>query len=70
MGIRLPGSDEMVKGELFDGIRIDPESVPSGKHLYWMRHEDGDVCIPVSISPESILVNAAQAVYVETSACA
>lgn len=57
MGIKLSGSDEMVKGELFDGIRIDPESVPSGKHLYWMRHEDVDFCVPVSISPKSILVN-------------
>lgn len=57
LGIKLSGSDEMVKGELFDGMRLHPDSIPPGKHLYWMRHDEGDMGTPVSISPKSILVN-------------
>lgn len=57
MGIQLSGSGDMTSGELFDGMRLHPDSIPPGKHLYWMRHDEGDVGTPVSISPKCILVD-------------
>ena len=57
MDIQLSGSDEWISGELFDGMRLEPDSIPTGKHLYWMRHDEGDMGTPVSISPSPILVD-------------
>ena len=57
MDIQLSGSDEWISGELFDGMRLEPDSIPTGKHLYWMRHDEGDMGTPVSVSPSPILVD-------------
>ena len=45
--------------EYFDGIRIDPQSLPKGKHMYHTRHSDNDISQPVTIAPEgtAVIVN-------------
>ena len=44
------------KGEFID-LRIDPKTIPKGKHWYHCRHDDnGDWCTPVSIEMK-VLVN-------------
>ena len=47
------------KVEYFDGIRIDPQSLPKGKHMYHTRHSDNDISQPVTIAPEgtAVIVN-------------
>ena len=36
---------------LFIDVRIDPNTVPGGKFIYYCRHESGDWIIPVTIEP-------------------
>lgn len=56
--IRVKYQRQTNEVEYFDGARINPESVPEGKHLYWTRHSDnGDMAHPVTISPKPIIVN-------------
>jgi hypothetical protein len=45
--------------EFFDWIRVNPDTIPKGKHMYHTRHRDNDWSSPVTIAPEgkSILVN-------------
>lgn len=47
-----------ITGEFFDGMRIDPETIPSGKHWYQTRHDDnGNWTDPVTILRGRIIVN-------------
>lgn len=57
--IRMKRKKEVHLVEYFDGIRIDPSTVPEGKHLYHTRHSDTDITSPVSIVPEgqAVIVN-------------
>lgn len=57
--IRIKRQKDIHKVEYFDGIRIDPKSLPKGKHMYHTRHSDNDVCQPVAIAPEgtAVIVN-------------
>lgn len=57
--IRIKRQKEHHEVEYFDGVRIDPESLPEGKHLYHTRHSDTDISQPVTIAREGkvILVN-------------
>lgn len=50
----IPGRHTAV---LFDGIRLDKFSIPEGKHLYGIRHEDNDWGSPATIAPALPLVN-------------
>lgn len=50
--IRLKKEKEINRVEYFDGVRIDPNSVPDGKHLYHTRHSDTDLSQPKTILPE------------------
>ena len=45
--------------EYFDGVRVDPASLPKGLHMYHTRHSDTDMSQPVTIAPEGtpIIVN-------------
>ena len=44
------------KGEFID-LRIDPATIPQGKHMYHCRHDDsGDWCTPVTIE-KRVIVN-------------
>ena len=58
--IRLKRQKEFHDVEFFDGMRIDPSTIPAGKHMYHTRHDDyGNICTPVAIAPEGtgIVVN-------------
>ena len=58
--ITLDGEDKPHIVEFFDGVRLDPKTIPSGKHLYHTRHDDyGNWSEPVTIAPEGsqIMVN-------------
>ena len=51
--IRLRGKEGVKVVEWLEGIRLNKEKLPEGKHLYETRHaDDGDWCTPVSIVPE------------------
>lgn len=52
-------NEEYYEVEFFDGVRLDPESIPEGKHTYHTRHADDDMSQPVTIAPEGemILIN-------------
>lgn len=52
----LPGG-RVINGEFFDGVRLDPASIPSGKKLLHLCHADDDWSAPASVSPNPILVN-------------
>lgn len=52
--IRIKRQKECHEVEFFDGIRIDPSTIPSGKHMYHTRHADNDCCQPKTIAPEGI----------------
>ena len=44
------------EGEFYD-FRIDPKTIPEGKYMYHMRHDDnGDWCTPISIE-KGVMVN-------------
>lgn len=57
--IRIKRQKEYHEVEYFDGVRIDPKSLPEGKHLYHTRHSDTDISQPVTIAREGnvIVVN-------------
>jgi len=58
--IKIKGSKEWEKVEWFDGIRINPASLPTDKHLYHTRHaDDKDWARPATIVPKgaNVLVN-------------
>ena len=59
LDIRLKRQKESHEVEYFDGIRLDPDTIPSGKHMYHTRHSDTDMTEPRTIAPEgmSIMVN-------------
>lgn len=47
-----------ISGEFFDGMRIDPDTIPSEKTWYQTRHDDdGNWSDPVTIVRGRILVN-------------
>lgn len=57
--IRMKRQKDIHKVEYFDGIRINPKSLPKGKHMYHTRHSDNDISQPVTIAPEgtAVIVN-------------
>lgn len=47
-----------ISGEFFDGMRIEPQTIPSGKSWYQTRHDDdGNWSDPVTIVRGRIIVN-------------
>lgn len=54
--IRIKRQKDYHTVEYFDGVRIDPSSLPENKHLYHTRHSDTDISIPVSIAPEGTVI--------------
>ena len=38
--MRLAYTDDTMMVEWFDGVRIDPRTIPAGKHAYQTRHSD------------------------------
>jgi len=40
-----------VEGKWFDGTRINPTTIPSGKYAYQTRHGEDDWSAPISIAP-------------------
>lgn len=54
--IRIRGQRGVREVEWADGIRIAPDSLPSGKHAYTTRHSDNDWCTPVAIAPECDMI--------------
>lgn len=59
LNIRLKGQKQKRQVEYFDGIRINPESIPEDSHMYHTRHSDRDITQPVTILPEhqTVVVN-------------
>lgn len=57
--IRLKYQKDCHTIEFFDGVRVNPDSIPEGKHMYHTRHADNDVSQPIAIAPEGkpIIVN-------------
>lgn len=57
--IRIKRQKEYHTVEYFDGVRLDPSTLPEGKHMYHTRHSDSDMAYPVAITPEGtpIIVN-------------
>ena len=57
--IRLKRQKKTYMVQFFDGMRIDPKTVPECLHVYHTRHSDTDCSQPVTIAPEGvgILVN-------------
>ncbi len=57
--IRIKRQKEYHTVEYYDGIRIDGDTLPKGKHMYHTRHSDTDVSQAVTIAPEgtTIIVN-------------
>lgn len=57
--IRIKRQKEYHKVEYFDGIRLNPNTLPEGKHMYHTRHSDSDISAPVAIAPEGtpVIVN-------------
>lgn len=58
-----------LSGEFFDGMRIDPDTIPAGKHWYQTRHDDyGNWSDPVTIIEEhGIAVNFCGTLISDTS---
>lgn len=54
--IRLKRQKDIHTVEFFDGMRLNPQTIPKGKHMYHTRHSDRDVTQPVAIAPEGIPV--------------
>lgn len=59
LDIRFKYKRESHEVEYYDGVRINPETLPEGKHLYHTRHSDTDITQPLTIAPEgvNIIVN-------------
>ena len=57
-----------LKGEFFDGERIDPATLPKGKFRYQTRHNDNcDWSTPVTIRQGMIMVNFCGTVISDTN---
>ena len=54
--IRIKRQKETHVIEFYDGVRIDPATLPKGKHLYHTRHSDTDMSQPVTIAPEGVAI--------------
>lgn len=55
--IRIRHKEGIKQVEWCEGVRLDSENIPQGKHLYQTRHADnGDWCTPVSIMPKGVNV--------------
>ena len=65
--IEVNGKDYLV--EWFVGIRIDPATIPEGKHLYQTRHAEGDWGRPISITKGNVLMNFCGSVVTSESLC-
>ena len=56
--IRIRHKEGVKVVEWCEGVRLDKEDIPTGKHCYQTRHADnGDWCTPVSIAPEGTKVS-------------
>lgn len=57
--IRIKRQAEYHTVEYFDGVRLNPNTLPEGKHMYHTRHSDYDMASPVAIAPEGtpVIVN-------------
>lgn len=55
ISIEVNGKDYIV--EWFYGIRLDPATIPEGKHLYKTRNAEDDWGRPISITKDDVLVN-------------
>lgn len=57
--IRIKRQKDFHTVEYFDGIRVNPDSVPDDKYMYHTRHSDTDITQPVAIAPKgtTIIVN-------------
>lgn len=58
--IHVVGENKNREVQFFDGMRLDPNSIPEGKHMYHTRHNDeNDWSTPVSVQKEGagIMVN-------------
>ena len=57
--IRLKRQKQVRTIQFFDGMRLNPDTIPAGLHAYHTRHSDTDCTQPVTIAPEGveILVN-------------
>lgn len=57
--IRLKRQKQVRTIQFFDGMRLNPDTIPAGLHVYHTRHSDTDCTQPVTIAPEGvgILVN-------------
>lgn len=66
--IRMKRRKEVHTVEFFDGMRLNPETLPKGKHMYHTRHSDTDVTQPVAIAPEGtpVIVNFCGTVVTDT----
>ena len=49
--IRLKRQKYYHRVEYYDGVRIDPNTLPKGKYMYQTRHSDTDMSRPVTIVP-------------------
>ena len=47
--MRMAYDDKVYLVESFDGVWIDPTTIPEGKHVYYARHAD-DICYPRTIA--------------------
>lgn len=54
--IRIKRQKKFYVVEYYDGVRINPSTLPSGKHLYHTRHSDTDMSQPVTIAPEGVAI--------------
>lgn len=59
ISFRLRWQKEEIKGEWFDGVHLDPCTIPDGKYLYETRHSDlcDNLSMPASIKCTQIRVN-------------
>ena len=54
--IRMKRQKDIHKVEYFDGVRVNPDTLPKGKHLYHTRHSDTDISQPVAIAPKGTII--------------
>jgi hypothetical protein len=55
--IRIRHQSGVKEVEWCEGVRLDMEDIPTGKHAYQTRHADnGDWCTPVAIAPECDMI--------------
>jgi len=56
LDIRIKRQKDTHEVEFFDGMRLKPETLPKGKHMYHTRHSDKDMSQPVTITPEGVAI--------------